>query len=872
VPAPPNLVDEAEAAVAAVVVAPLQATALARNVLARARGSDALAARSVARRALALAAVELGDLAAARGEIRHAVAAAARSGDRDRWAQAVSTAGAIRLLAGDTVGASRLVEEAAAVATGPARADVLAQRVWVRWRLGHLHDALAAAPAALAAAADRAEVRADVLLNTGCVRAELGDLPGAEHDLAEAEALYAAQGAPFAAAVALHDRALVLVRRGRLPEALRAFDEVEASLTRLAIPLGHVLAAQVEALLSANLAEEAFAQAVAAVAALGRGGERRLHAVSALLLARAALAAGRPGPARAAARRARERFGRLGDAGQVAAATHLELMARAALSRPTPQLADELTGAAWALETAGRRSEAVAAHVDALTAHLRLGRLDAAAPHRAAVARARRGPLLQQAVSWTGEARCRDAAGDRRGAVRAVERGLACVDRHRDTLGATELRAEASGHGAALAALGVDLALRSGRPDAVLRAAERWRAGALRRRPVLPDELGDLLGGLRRAVAAVADAQATGQDPSPHLARQAALEVAIRRAARRREASGEDAPARIEPVRSLREALGDRALVELVEHAGTVHAVVVSGGRASRHGLGAATRALHALDELGFALRRLGRPRTPAASAAAARIAAEDALAALDELLVAPLHRRLGDRPVVVVPTADLFAVPWAVLASLAHRPVTISPSASWWASAPPPAPLTTVLLVAGPGLTGAAEEVAALAARHPEATVLTGPAATADSVTAALPTASLAHLACHGLFRSDNPLCSSLELADGPLTVYDLEHLQSGPRTVVLSACDSGVPATRPGDELLGLVSSLFSVGSTAAVASTVPVPDVDTVPLMVALHDALLAGVVPAEALRRARHAVDPDTPTGFVARTAFSCFGAG
>ena len=35
----------------------------------------------------------------------------------------------------------------------------------------------------------------------------------------------------------------------------------------------------------------------------------------------------------------------------------------------------------------------------------------------------------------------------------------------------------------------------------------------------------------------------------------------------------------------------------------------------------------------------------------------------------------------------------------------------------------------------------------------------------------ALAHLACHGAFRSDNPLFSSLRVADGDLTVYDLER-----------------------------------------------------------------------------------------------------
>ena len=59
--------------------------------------------------------------------------------------------------------------------------------------------------------------------------------------------------------------------------------------------------------------------------------------------------------------------------------------------------------------------------------------------------------------------------------------------------------------------------------------------------------------------------------------------------------------------------------------------------------------------------------------------------------------------------------------------------------------------------------------------------------MTAALRDCDRAHLACHGSFRADNPLFSSLLLADGGLTVHDVESLGAGPRELVLSACDSG-------------------------------------------------------------------------------------
>ena len=137
---------------------------------------------------------------------------------------------------------------------------------------------------------------------------------------------------------------------------------------------------------------------------------------------------------------------------------------------------------------------------------------------------------------------------------------------------------------------------------------------------------------------------------------------------------------------------------------------------------------------------------------------------------------------------------------------------------------------------------------------------------------AELAHLACHGTFRADNPSFSSLELSDGPMTVLDLERLSHGPEIVVFAACDSGVSEALPGDELLGLMAALFALGSRAVVASVVPVPDVESTPLMVALHERLARGVPIGRAMTEARAALDPSTPAGLVATLAYGCFGSG
>lgn len=180
-------------------------------------------------------------------------------------------------------------------------------------------------------------------------------------------------------------------------------------------------------------------------------------------------------------------------------------------------------------------------------------------------------------------------------------------------------------------------------------------------------------------------------------------------------------------------------------------------------------------------------------------------------------------------------------------------------------------MLAAGPRLPAAPAEVEAL--DTPDATVFVGADATVDAVTQAIDGARLAHIAAHGRYRADNPLFSALELADGPLTVYDLERLGRPPGCMVLSACDSGLSAVRPGDELMGLTAALLGLGTRALVATVAPVPTEVTTPLMVALHRNLRAGATPAVALAAAQRAyLEDGGDLVYAACAGFVCFGAG
>ena len=150
---------------------------------------------------------------------------------------------------------------------------------------------------------------------------------------------------------------------------------------------------------------------------------------------------------------------------------------------------------------------------------------------------------------------------------------------------------------------------------------------------------------------------------------------------------------------------------------------------------------------------------------------------------------------------------------------------------------------------------------------MLRGARATAAEVHGAMEGADLVHLAAHGTFRSDAPLFSSLRLADGPLTVYELERLRAAPDTLVLPACDAAQSSRcGPGDELLGTAAALLGLGVGSVVAPVLPVPDEATTPLMLALHERLRRGSPPSVALAEAA-ARDTEDAVAL----AFVCIGA-
>ena len=511
---------------------------LAEEALAAADDAET---RSTAERALGLAAVELGDAAAAVEHFRRAIAIAEAAGLRRRAAEARMSLALALTLTGASAEALAEADRAEPDLEGAARARLQGQRAVILQKLGRLDEALEGYRRPLAAFRRAGDVlwEARLLCNRGVLQVYRGAVGSAESDFLRAETLHESIGQALAATQVRHNLGWVAARRGDVPAALDWYDRVEAEYRAHGVPLALLLMDRCEVLLSARLAAEARENAEAAVAELDAAGLDADLAEARLLAAHADLLAGDAAAARDQADRADAAFTRQHRPAWAA-------LARAAAARAA-WLEAERDGDEARLEAAlaaAQRALRTLDGVEALDARLIAGRaaIELGRPRlgrrqlELAAAARHRGPVQVRTRAWHAAALERLARGDRRGANAAIAAGLRALEAHRMTLGATELRAHASGHGEELAMLGLRLAVESGSAERVLAGAERLRAAGLLRRAARPpddEELAADLIELRRVTAALDESLREGRPDQDLLRRQAALEASVRRRARR---------------------------------------------------------------------------------------------------------------------------------------------------------------------------------------------------------------------------------------------------------------------------------------------------------------------------------------------------
>jgi CHAT domain len=880
-----DLLARADAAFDHVQVDAKAAAAMAERVLALARAARDPESEVASLHALSYARQELGDPRALE-TTRAAIRIADRAGLVDRGALARRRLAILLAIRGQTAAALRELDAACASFDAHELARTYVFRIAITAMAGLPSPSFAETEAAVATlrAAGDAAWEARLVRNRGTMAAQRGDTDGAEADLRRARELYTSTGHTEGAFAAELQLVRIALTRGDLPEALARVDAIAPDEFSPAADAERELL-RARTLATAGLMVEARDSLTRAQLFWDRS--RAYDHEGRLEAARLTLLAGDPSAAWALATRLRARFTTQGAELHRARAIGLSLAASIELAtarRPAVAIA---RAAARSLQASGWHEEARRIRLALAHAETMLGDEGSATADLASCrSLRRRGPIADRVQWWHVQALLRVAGGDTAGAQRAARTGLALLDRHRVTLGASELRATASAIGVSLARLGLRIALDGGSSDASLRWAERLRASALRLDPVRPPDppaLREARHELRLVTAELGRAARAGRTEPALLARQAELESAIRRRTRHARGPARPAPRSARRVtghagratgadrRRLAAALGERALVELIELDGAVTALTLVDGRLHRDQLGPAQPVADEQDWLRFALTRLAQLRSDAPQRPTLIAGARASAVTLSGRLLAPLAPRFGERELVLVPTGPLHAMPWALLPGLTGRTLTVAPSAAIWlelSTRPPPRRGGQVALVSGPGLRHARSELNALAELYPAAVTLSGRGATVSSVLEALDGAAIAHLACHGRFRADSPLFSSLELADGPLNAYELQQLRRAPELVVLSACDLAVSSTHPGDELLGFASALLNMGTRSVIASSLPVVDVTAKRLMRVLHAGLITGLSPAAALAAAQAGVGERAR----APTAFACLGSG
>jgi len=742
---------------------------------------------------------------------------------------------------------------------------------FMRVRGGHFVDGLAALDTAanLISHADPAAA-SNILLNRGTLYLFRGDLELARQDLTSAAAYAREHGLLVEECKARHNLGYVEFLAGNLALALQTMDE--AARLGADVSQAVILLDRSRVLIEAGLHRESD-EALVDAAELFRS-DRLWKDVGEVELARAecALLDGEIDAARRLAGRARDRFRRRGNERWRRDAELVLLHADLAVGRPGARLARPALRLAEEFRTAGLTTRARTAQLIAAEALLRAGQLHQATEVAAAAGTVhRQDPISARLHTRLVRSKLLLASGSPEAGLGEIHAGLSELARHQASFGSIDLQTASAVHGRQLAELDLSMALSDDNPEAVLTAVERGRATSSRLRAVRApqDEIAaGLLAELRQLVERIRLIESDPESAAT-VAEQRQRVVEVQRLLRSRswrtDGSGHaDKPAAMEQITAGLDTVG-AALACYVEVDGWLHAVVMAGGRGRIVRLTAANEVIEQVRRVRADLDVMANGHLPDALLNAVGASLRRSLTQLDDRVVRPLA--IADRPLVIVPTGILAVAPWTNMPSLRGRPVVVSPSATAWLAASsdrrrPDRPLVSAF--AGPDLPRAAEEVRAIGDLWPASAVLLHDSARRDMLVSAMTSATVVHVAAHGQHQAENPLFSSIRLADGPVFAYELDQTARAAEHVVLAACELGQATIRPGDEALGLTSVLLHLGTRCVVSGVSRVHDDVSAEVMTTYHRLLASGRDSAQALADACGSQN-SLPAPFV------CFGA-
>jgi CHAT domain-containing protein len=304
-------------------------------------------------------------------------------------------------------------------------------------------------------------------------------------------------------------------------------------------------------------------------------------------------------------------------------------------------------------------------------------------------------------------------------------------------------------------------------------------------------------------------------------------------------------------------------IIEYFEAKHALHVFLVSR-RTLRHlRLGSSTPSRQAARLLAFQLGKF-RLSSVAGLQGSNLEAAREHLRELHALLIAPLEPLLSEfEHLIIAPHRYLHGMPFSALnsslndghAALIDRfTLSSTPSSQVFLNCrnrPPgssgPAVVMTVPDAKAPAMEQEAKEVNAVL---PGSTLLSGNSATVAAFRHYTPSARILHLATHGFFRHDNPMYSSIQLADERLSLNEIQHIPMACRLLTLSACSTGSSIAVGADELLGLMRGFLTAGARSLLLTLWEIDDRSTSQFMAEFYRRLTRGsslpVAVAEATR--------------------------
>lgn len=738
--------------------------------------------------------------------------------------------------AGRVDDAFALLDDAERIGGPSHRADVEFQRAGVAlliadWRRSFMHYTRAID-------AFRTEGRDDwvpaALLGRGLMAAYAGDRAQAESDLNASAAAFDALDDDIGVAQALWNLALAQSLTGDPARAVIQFEDAAQRFDATSFPIDLFLSDQSEALFAVGLHEEALSVAnrcLAAYASAVEESEGTTHRRNVLDAARCELELARmyafTGSYDQAADHAAQARIEFQAHGQLLRALFAELVVLdvdANTAHAPAQTIERAEAVRRQLQGSGQSEWLAEALLIQARCHRHLGNLDEARSVLGRVAKSQRS-ATQELTRLELVARVALDRDDSGAALRAARRAVRTVRSRSRLVGSSLVEASLTRKIDAVVDIALGVLLSAGRGRAALDLADE--ADQMQRSARPATDADELLIEHRSLTRAIDEAANDMRDPTPIIERRQALERRIRAA--RTELADEAS--------TVEHRRGDLHLARWFQADDKLWLVQATTAGTTVTDLGRVEATVELLDELAFLIRRAFR------SPGASRLAAvDDVAAAIDDALgLARIRRTSGESTSVVlhlVAAPQLPTIPFGFLPSLrgatwvrADRVTgAINPTAS-----SPRSSTDTVTLIGGPGLEHASDELTQVGSQHPRETVTSTAGATCAQARSLLESSELCHVAAHSRLNEGNPMFSSIQFADGDLSLHELEALARQPSVAVMASCESA-RGDRIGLQSLGISSALLAAGIDVVIGTALPIPDSEaTVAVMAQLHESL-------------------------------------